>query len=277
LPGRERSDDTATIETEAIHQAIEVGRKAWPARGIDRNDSSEAVCAIEDIVSERIPSRAVSDVDRPAAVAGLENRVVDHQIPARTGPAVDSIEADAAGVILIQEVVANHAVHSSIHIDARAAANAVVVNDIPFDERVLDQPVTTKRSVAVEMQAVGVVRVQDVTAHDRPIRAIRNVDPMLDHRVVSNIVLGDEVIDEAGQNPPAPIITQRALAHRYMRGRNGTDSGSSSIVHDETVNYDMGGSLEVDSGVTGLFEVMRTFAPSALNVMGEPAVPEVVK
>ena len=86
------------------------------------------------VVEDAVVGRVVLDVHRPARVVGLQDGVVDHQVAAGAAAAVDAVEADARGVVLVEEVVADDRVLDAVAVDPRAAAEAVVVDDVVLDE-----------------------------------------------------------------------------------------------------------------------------------------------
>src|SRR4029453_13652142 len=108
-----------------------------------------------------------------------DDRVVEHTIAARGSAAVDLIQRDAAGVILVHEIVADQRILPAVHVDARTAGDAVVVDDVPLDQRIADDAVAAFGAVAVHVDAALVVAPQDIAADDRAIAAVADVDAVL--------------------------------------------------------------------------------------------------
>ena len=136
--------------------------------------------------------------------------------------AVDLVEADAARVVVVEQVVADDAVDAAVHVDAGAAADAVAVDHVALDERVRDQAVAAPALASPFMwRPLRVVVVDDVVADDRPVAAVRHVDAVLGDRVVRLVVLDDEVVDEAGEDAPAAVVAELAVRarSRMRRGR----------------------------------------------------------
>src|SRR5579862_9685509 len=117
LPGGERDDRVARVRAEAVHDAVVVADEPGAARGVDGDDAAEGMVVIEDVVEHGVARRAGVDVDAPAPVGGIDDGVVDHQVVHRAGGAVNLIEADAAGVIIVEQVVAYDAVGDAVHVD----------------------------------------------------------------------------------------------------------------------------------------------------------------
>jgi hypothetical protein len=76
----------------------------------------------QNVVAQRIARAAVANVNRPAAVGRLIDRVVDNDVASRPSAAIDAVERDAAGVIVVQQIVLDARVLHAVHVDAAAAA-----------------------------------------------------------------------------------------------------------------------------------------------------------
>ena len=96
---------------------------------------------MKNVVEDRVVGAAVLDVERPAAVRLPDDRVVDHDIARGTAAAVDLVERDAAGVVVVEQIVLDARVLHAVHVDAAAAADAVVVDRVAAHERVGDDAV----------------------------------------------------------------------------------------------------------------------------------------
>ena len=270
LPGRERDDGAARVGAEAVHDTVVVGDETGAAGGIDRDGAAEVVERVEDVVENRVAGRAAADVHRPAAVGLRDERVVDDDVVLRAGGAVDLVETDAARVIVVEEIVADHAVGHAVHVDSRPAAGAVAVDDVVLDQRIRDQAVAALALVAVHVDAVGVVVVHEVVADDRAVAAVRDVDAVLGNRVVGLVVLDREVVGEAGEDAPAAVVAGRAVAHgdEVRRGRRGCPRGCDC--RREAVDDDVVGAFDVDA-VGGDVVVRRDRHAGAVGKEGDRA------
>ena len=100
---------SAVVAETADHRVV-VAREAREARGVDGDRAAERVVVVEDVVANRVARGAAADVDAPATVRRVDDGVVDDEVVGRAGGAVDPIEADAARVVVVEEVVADDAV-----------------------------------------------------------------------------------------------------------------------------------------------------------------------
>ena len=72
-------------------------------------------------------------------------------------------------MVVVEEVVPDDAVGHPVHVDPGAAAGAVPVDHVLLDEGAGDETVAALAQVAVHVDAVGVVVVDDVPPDDRPV------------------------------------------------------------------------------------------------------------
>src|SRR5262245_49224129 len=132
MPRRETDHCITAVGTEAVHYAVVVAGEARPARVVDGDGAMKRVVVVQDIVGHGVVGGAGIDIHAPTAVRRGDDRIVDDGVAAGARGGVNLIEADTAGVVVIEQVVANHAVGDTIHVDAGAAASAVAVNDVAF-------------------------------------------------------------------------------------------------------------------------------------------------
>ena len=60
---------------------------------------------VQDVIGNRVAGAAVLDIEGPAAVGGHHHRGIHYHVILGTGGAVNPVERDAAGVVVIQQVV----------------------------------------------------------------------------------------------------------------------------------------------------------------------------
>ena len=86
-----------------------------------------------------------------------------------------------------------------------------------------------------------------VVADDRPVAAVAGVDAVLGDRVMRLVVLDQQVVDEAGEDAPAAVVAEVAVADGDVVRDRGADAGAGAVVDDEAVDDDVGGVLDVDA------------------------------
>src|SRR5262249_46290765 len=156
-----------------------------------------------DVVEDDLARGAVLDVQTPAAVAGENDRVVDdHVVVGRLG-SVDLVERNAAGMLVIDQVVAENGVLHAVAVDSGAAVRGrVVVDDVVLDQGPGDDAGAALADVAIHMDAAAGVAEDRVAAHGRVDAAIAHVDAVLLHRVAAGVVFDEDVVGEAGEDAP---------------------------------------------------------------------------
>src|SRR5207245_11339655 len=107
----------------------------------------------KDVVKKRIAGAGILDVDGPAGVRCHQDRVVNHEVVDGPGRGVDVVERNAAGMVVVQEIVLNDGRLEAVAIDARGAAGTVVVNDVVFDQGAGNESGAALAQVAVHVNA----------------------------------------------------------------------------------------------------------------------------
>ena len=90
-----------------------------------RHDQRPAVRMIADAeccCGTVLPVLPLLDIECPAGVGGLVDRVVDDDVAGRRPATVDAVQRNAAGVVVVEQIVFDARVLHAVHVDAAAAA-----------------------------------------------------------------------------------------------------------------------------------------------------------
>jgi hypothetical protein len=185
-PLRERLIRAAAVGGEPRYHGVVVARKPREAVLRNINGASRGGQTEQDVVADSIIRAAVLNVERPAGVGSHVDRVVDDDVVRRTGAPIDTVQRNAAGVIVVQQVVFDARILHAIHIDAAAAAGLtlrvdlrVVVDDVSTDDGVRNDSVAAEAGIAVHVDAVATVVENGIVADHWPITAVGNVNAVL--------------------------------------------------------------------------------------------------
>src|SRR5690349_16844644 len=96
---------------------------------------------VKNIVEESIARSAVLKIDNRAAIGGVDNGVVHNEVVRRSAAAVIAEQRNAGRVIVVKQVVAEDRILHAVGVDGSAAAIAVVVNNVVFDDGARDDAV----------------------------------------------------------------------------------------------------------------------------------------
>src|SRR6185436_2325689 len=94
--------------------------------------------------------------------------------------------------------------------------DAVVVDDIPLDERIADDAVAAFGAVAVHVDAAPAVAPEHIAADHRAIAAVADVDAVLLDAARRDVVLDQHVVAEAGEDSEHAALIDRVVAHGHV-------------------------------------------------------------
>src|SRR5262249_3076165 len=112
---------------------VVVADEAGQAVVSDRDAAVAGAIVEEDVVKDNVAGATVLDVDAPAGIGSLDNRVVFDDIVLGAIGGVLREESNVAGVVVVEQVVVDDRTLPAVAVDARAAASAVIVNDVVLD------------------------------------------------------------------------------------------------------------------------------------------------
>lgn len=245
-PFCEAENRISVVQGEAIHDSVVVRAEAGKRVRSNGNAAPEGVVVVEDVVAYPVAGGAILDVEGPSAIVGNDDCVVVDEVACRGRATVDSVERDPAGVILVQQIVANDGVLDPIHVDAGAPSCAVAEDDVVLDHGPTDDAVSALRGISVHMDTVGAIVPDPIASDRRPITAIADIDTVFITTVGGVIRLDQQVVAEAGEDTPPSIAIQAVTAQGDVLAENGADSGSRPTVDMQALHKKVAGTLEVD-------------------------------
>ena len=191
---------------------------------------------VKDIVHHGIARAAVLNVDVPASVHGLHNRVVDDHISRRPRRAIDLIQRYSAGVVVVQQVILETGVLNAIAVNARPASKPVIVDHVALDQSTGNDPIPALEDIAIHVYSVGAVAPNHIVANDRAITAVGDIDTVFNLGAGGGVVLDEQVIAKPGEDAPAVIVIKRVAADRDMVVRHRADSSPRHAVDGKSFN-----------------------------------------
>ena len=155
-PLRQRNNRVAVIGAEPIyHDIVVAGKAGRRGRGYDYA-AVVAVRAVNNIVEETVIAAVVpGDVDGPAALVGHDDTVVVQLVIMGTDRTVFLEKSNAAGVIVVKQIIAQQCIDDAVHVDGCPAGATVVVDDIIFHQSVGDDPVAPCAQITVDVQTAS--------------------------------------------------------------------------------------------------------------------------
>ena len=153
----------------------------------------------------------------------------------------------------VDEVVGEVGVGHAVAVDARAATEPVVVDDVLLHHGVGDHPVVVHEArlagdggVAVHMNPVGVVAPELIVANRRPVAAVRDVDPVLVLGAGALVALDDQIRTAPGEDAPAVVVVGVVVQEPDVLALHGADAGPGGAGDGKSLHRDVGGPFEVD-------------------------------
>ena len=196
--------------------------------------------AVENVADQLVAgAAAVGDVDRLTAVGRQHYGVVEDAVVAGASATVDLVHRDAAGVLVEDDIVADQGTLDTVHVDPGAAARAVVEDVVSADDSARDDAIATHGDVAVHVDAVGVVVVDDVAANERAIAAVQMVDAVLDRRAERLIALDQEIIAKVGEQAPALVVREDVVPDRDVVRGGDAESGPGRFLDSDILSRDI--------------------------------------
>ena len=89
---------------------------------------------------------------------------------------------------------------------------------LPLTSAPRDDAVAAQLGVAVHVDAVAAVVERHVVADHGPVAAVGDVDAVLVDRAGGDVVLDQQVVDEAGEDAPVAVVVRLNIADRDVRG-----------------------------------------------------------
>src|SRR5439155_726258 len=126
------ADGVAVVGGKAAHHHVVVAGEPRQAVAGNVDAAVAGVVVVQDVVEDDVARTGILDVQRPARVGGEHNGVVGNDVIFRAAGGVDLVEGDAAGVVVVQQVVLDARILHAVAVDAGAAAGPIVVDDVPF-------------------------------------------------------------------------------------------------------------------------------------------------
>src|ERR1700730_10770675 len=165
LPRSEGYRAVPAINAKPAHDYVVVAREPSDRRAIGQNRTPQySVRGVQNIVPDliagwiRLALGGRRDIDAPSGARSHDYRVVVDLVATRPFRAVDRVERDAAGVVVVQQIVSKGAVADSVAVDARAAARAVLIDSVLFHNRKGDDAVARRLGpVAIHVDSCTVV------------------------------------------------------------------------------------------------------------------------
>ena len=133
------------------------------------------------------------------------------RLPVEPPPPFHPEQRDAGRVRVVDQVVPEDRVLDAVAIDRGPAAESVVVDDVVLDQGVGNDAVAARADIPVHVDAAGAVPPARVPANDGIVAAVREIDPVLGYRARRDVVLDQDVLAEAGEDSPAPVLVARVV------------------------------------------------------------------
>ena len=178
----------------------------------DGDAAAERMVVVEDVVAHPVVGGAVLDVECPPTIVGDDDRVVVDEVPCRSTATIDSVERDAARMIVEEQVVADNGALDPIHIDARASPQTVAVDSVVLDHGSTDDAVPTLRGISIHMNAIRSVVPDPVASDRRSVATVTDIDPVLVATVGGVIRFDQEIVAESGEDAPTSVAVQAIAA-----------------------------------------------------------------
>src|SRR5712664_2443003 len=139
LPLGESVKGGAIVGGEEVHYYVEVTGQAREAVA-GNIDAAIGAGVEQNIVEDGVARAAVFDIQRPARVRSHQDGVVDDDIVFRPSRAIDHEQRNAAGMVVVKEVVFDDGALHAVQVNRRAPRGPIVMDNIPGDERSGDKP-----------------------------------------------------------------------------------------------------------------------------------------
>ncbi len=179
---------------------------------------------------------------------------------------VDDVQRNAAGMIVVQEIVLNNGGLHAVAVDARSAADPVVVNDVVFDQGAGNESGAALTQIAVHVNAIPIIPKDGVSPNDGINAGIGNVNAVLNLGIGSDVVLDQHPVFVAGENAPVAAVVGGVVLDNHALGigdavGDGPDAGArdrapAGILHVEALHRDVARAFQVDAvGGVGISRV----------------------